>query len=455
MQGVKGFECGNRDVKMRYLAILLILVGNCFGLRTRYTPDKLSVLERRSNVRIIDPTKDVHTELAALVADTNMGTLSNTNRRELFFMPGLYTLTADDDLQLTQYVDLRGSMGSVLFGDNTNGPAVSVPTLSSTETGITTYITNLTIRGTGAGIAQTTAGSATSIVVIQDCAIFGNNDAIHGAGSEMLQYRISGSEITGFFDGIAMLGNNTSAFVEGCDIRMAAANDDNNNTTWISRGLYVALGGSIEAHACYVEVDSQPDAGVVSPQATAVSVEGTGKITAKGITVKSSATQFGGGTADSDGFFMSAAGTLNIVGCHVLSVDDEDIDINAGTCTVSGSIYDSSNSSGTILPVVAGIEGNLVSAQTEWSDATTPVVTGPIMYIKGEIGGSTLTDLTAGLFGGQKVLIVGTSDALWVEFPDSGRLDIGGTIRLSQGDTLFMYYDITRGVWTRIASSDN
>jgi len=96
------------------LMMMLLMASVCFGQagRGRYsgTPASVTAMENANSVYINDST-DPNKAYEALIARTDMGTLSATNRRTLILMPGVYNLTSTWPID-TDYVDVVSVSGN-------------------------------------------------------------------------------------------------------------------------------------------------------------------------------------------------------------------------------------------------------------------------------------------------------------------------------------------------------
>jgi hypothetical protein len=131
-------------------------------------PASVTAVEN-SNAVYINDSRNPETAYDALIARTDMGTLSATNRRTLVLMPGTYTLTGTWELD-TDYVDVVSLSGNpkdtVVY---TNATSVNAVELTCRDT----QIRGFTIRaGTAAGfglyvnntLSFTGCTSATTVV---------------------------------------------------------------------------------------------------------------------------------------------------------------------------------------------------------------------------------------------------------------------------------------------------
>lgn len=347
---------------MKYIALFIMLFTSAFAINSRYdyldTSSVKAVAE--SNVKVIGPKDNLSTAyawLASSARDSTMGSKTNTNRRVLFLQPGYYDISAVVNIRLVQYVDIVGSgrFTSVIYsstGTAGNGTLDSITNISSAETGVSNYISNVGIRGVSAISFDTT----TNLVVtyISDCYIYGTTDGLYGGGGGTYNHDVYvyGCTIESSFDGIAAHGTSSVFKVFGTSIRCTAANVSGTSNAQMFARAVSAINGEAYLYGC--ELYAMSDASAIENSdstAHAVSVTSTnGKVFAFNCSFTSSATKHAGGTTQDGDCIDVSVGTAYINGGQVLSTSGYDLQQNSGTLNVSiSTVFNTGNTNGTIV----------------------------------------------------------------------------------------------------------
>ena len=106
-------------------------------LTVNTTTDFEGAVVINGNSYTISDTDDPETQYDALIADGGMGTLSATNRRTLFLLPGTYTITSTFELD-TDYVDVISISGN---------PDDTIITASTADVGIDQTANDVRVEG--------------------------------------------------------------------------------------------------------------------------------------------------------------------------------------------------------------------------------------------------------------------------------------------------------------------
>ena len=159
-----------------------------------------------------------------------------------------------------------------------------------------------------------------------------------------------GGYYTSDFDGFTLnTADNTNLFCYGLTLICDAQDISSSNPNHVARALYSAgvTGGTMELYGCTIKAGSSSGAGDDDTRSNAI-YNAISEITAYGCNFSNTATDPGGsGSYNVSCIENTTSGTLNLVGCRISNAEGEDI-TNTGTVTITGTDFDSSNTSGSL-----------------------------------------------------------------------------------------------------------
>lgn len=314
-------------------------------------------LEYLLNARVVSPADDILAAYATLVAAGDMGALSNTNRRSLL-ITGYHDMGAGQ-LQLTQYVDIVGWTADAVI-DHSAGvtPAILPPSdLAADETGVTNYIRNINIQSTGSLFGKTdNTETHNRIIVFEGCTGHGRADVTLIIGSAPIEVYLYGGRFTTDFDGLTLnSAANAKLFAYGVTVICDAQNISGSNPNFIARAVYAAginTGATFELHGCTIIAKSSAGTGGSNIRSNAI-FNTSGVMTAYSCDFSNTATD-DGGTFDASCIENETGATTNLIGGSISIAEGEAITHTGGTLNIAGTVYDSTNVSGTLTALDQG-----------------------------------------------------------------------------------------------------
>jgi hypothetical protein len=366
------------------LTLLSLVVPSYGDLRGRYSADiGFRGIDNKANTLVVLPGDDLAAKYAELVAAGNMGTLSATNRRTLILMPGVYTLTSN--LTLVQYVDLYafspGTATVIYDVADTTGTIRSVATagMSADETGTTNIITGLRILGGKASFTLAT-NTYTQVYDFRDCYMWGSTDNIMNVYGQTAKATVNcyNCDFDADYDNITAHSDSTTINLFGCRMVAYADNTLGYNASYVARNIVVrGQNSTVNAYACrMIAISDQTSITNAGARSHNVHVYkySTSKAYIYGCSLTSTAVKNGSGVAYSEvarcgnDYTFTTDGNITLVSCQIAVTGGYDLARYAGTLTVIGCIYNTSNIygvmtySGLVAPIKACTTATSVSA---------------------------------------------------------------------------------------------